>query len=272
MKFELGRENDPLIRRIESSVRSGRISHAYLIEGPVCLDKTAFAENFAKGILCPKRSGDHCGRCMICEKIEHDNHEDLIYISHPKSRQTIGIEQIRQMQTQINIKPNGPRYIVVIEESERMTEPAQNCLLKTLEEPPGDAVLMLLAENSQQLLPTIRSRCLKLRIEGSQENRDADMVRLAKQLLDQVLSGSPFYRIRKTMGDVLKDRQRALELIDCMEERCRELALAGDENGVPYRAEDISRCVDALESARVQMDKGMSPGYVVKRMLLSIGG
>ena len=272
MDFHLGSENDPLIRRIEHSIQSGRLSHAYLIEGPAHLDKPAFARSFAKGILCPEGRGDNCGRCPVCDKIDHENHEDLIYVRRLKTKQTVGIDLVREMQTQISIKPNGPRYIVIIEESDLMTEDAQNSLLKTLEEPPGGAILILLTENSERLLPTIRSRCVKYRLEGSQETRDEEVSRQANEILEQLLEGVPFYRIKKTLGDIGRDRSAAILLNDCMEERCRELILSRDGYGVPYPAAEITKCVDALEAARGQLAQGLTPAYVLKRLLLSVGG
>lgn len=272
MRFDLGSENTPLIGRIEKSVRSGRISHAVLVEGPSFLDKPAFARSLAKGILCSDSRGDNCGRCAICDKIDHDNHEDLVYIRPLPGKQSIGIDQIRMMQEQVAVKPNGERYIVIIEESGMMTEAAQNCLLKTLEEPPGGTVLMLLADNGEHLLPTIRSRCVRYRIEGSRDGTDEKILRTAEDLVDQLLDGSPFYRIRKTLGDGRRDRHQAVMLIDCMEERCRQLILAKNDNGIPYSSIEIGRCVDAMEEARAQLERGMTPAYVMKRMLLQARG
>ena len=272
MRFLVGTENETLIRRIENSIAEGRVSHAYIIEGPAYLDKPAFAREFAKGILCPDRRGENCGKCAICDKIDHDNHEDLLYVEREKAKQALGIGQIKQMQKQISIKPNGPRYVVFIEEADLMTEDAQNCLLKTLEEPPGGAVLILLSENSESLLPTIRSRCIKYRLEGSGEVREEDLSRRGSEVIGQLLDGVPFYRLRKSLGDISRDRQDAVALIDCMQERCRQLILSRDERGVPYSAEEIGRCVEALEEARRQLGRGLTPAYVLKRFLLSVGG
>ena len=176
------------------------------------------------------------------------------------------------MQKQISIKPNGLRYIVIIEEADLMTEDAQNCLLKTLEEPPGGAVLILLSENTESLLPTIRSRCIKYRLEGSGETRDEEVSRRGSEVIGQLLDGVPFYRLRKAMGEISRDRQDAAALIDCMQERCRVLILSRDENGVPYSAEEIGKCVETLEDARRQLAQGLTPAYVLKRFLLSVGG
>ena len=271
MIFHLDSENDPLIRRIGECVHNGTVSHACIVEGPVFIDKPAFARSFAKGILCPKQLGENCGECATCEKIDHDNHEDLIYVRKPSSRQTIGIGQIQQMQEQISIKPNGDRYVVIIEEGDLMTDEAQNCLLKTLEEPPGETVLLLLTDNSQRLLPTIRSRCIRYRIEG-RKTAEESLTELSETLLGMLLQRKPFYQTRRALGDKKWEKSRALELIDCMEERCREHVLSRDKRGVLSSPQEIGQCIDMLESAREQILRGMTPGYALKRVLLAMGG
>ena len=276
MIFRLSTENDPLIRHIENAVAADAVSHAYIIEGAAHLNKTEIAESFAKGILCPRRGepdcGENCGACPVCDKIDHGNHEDMIYVGRVKGKQTLGIDLIRQMQSQVAVKPNGERYIVIIEESELMTEEAQNCLLKTLEEPPGSSVLMLLTDNSERLLPTIRSRCVRYRIEGDASVSDEKLRQCAEELVEMSLSGAPFYKSRKVLGGLGRDRQQAAELIDCMEEQCRERILSRNDNGVPASPAEISAMIDALEAARMQLSRGLNPGSVLKRFLLTIGG
>lgn len=272
MNFQLGKENDPLIRRIENSISSGRISHAYLIESPSFVDKPAFAREFTKGILCPRQMGTGCGHCPICNKIDHGNHEDLIYVRKPVGKSSVGVDEIRLMQKRVNITPNGERYIVIIEDADLMTEPAQNCLLKTLEEPPGGAVIMLLTDNTEKFLPTIRSRCVKLRIEGSKETHEEELRAKAEGIIDEGLKSGSYYRMRKHLGKIGKDRQRAAVLIDCMEEYCRRLVLSRDGNGIPISPAAIERTVRALEEGRQQLSRGLNSEYVLKRLLLIIGG
>ncbi len=81
MKFKEQHENENLIKRLDFAVKNDNVSHAYIFEGSNCVDKKAFAESFVKGILCPDSNGENCGKCGICHKIEHGNHEDITYIS-----------------------------------------------------------------------------------------------------------------------------------------------------------------------------------------------
>lgn len=272
MMFHLGSENEHLVRRMQEVVASDTVSHAYIVEGPLPQERLQFAKSFAKGILCPKRTGDNCGECPICDKIDHGNHEDLVFVEREDGKMSLGIDMIRKMQTRIGVKPNGPRYIVIIEEGDLLTEIAQNSLLKTLEEPPAGAVLMLLTENTENFLPTIRSRCVYCRIEGAEEIREESLYQQADELIAMAAGGAPYYRMKKMLGGAASGKEEAIRLIDCMEERYRRQLLSRDEKGIPCSAERISVCVDALEKARRQLTSGMTTSYVMRRLLLIIGG
>ena len=142
-----------------SSLRSGRISHAYLFSGPGGSARRRAADAFARALLCERgpELGDACGECLSCRKVEHGNHPDLQAIGPDGA--SIKIEQIRELQKMFSYRSgsNG-RKVYIIDEADKMTVQASNSLLKFLEEPPAPAVAILLAENAQTLLPTIRSR------------------------------------------------------------------------------------------------------------------
>ena len=98
------------------------------------------------------------------------------------------------------------------------------------------------------------------------------MSRRAEEILDLLLSGSPFYQIRVRVNGLQRDRAGALELIDCMERQCRRRIVSRDDRGIPASPERIRRIVDGLEEARTLLEKGLTPGYVLKRVLLVNGG
>lgn len=146
-----------------------KISHAYIIHGEDESGKMMLAQAFAKAILCQqsflnKNEVNGCGICKSCLQIESNNHPDLIYVTHEKA--SIGVEDIRtQVNNDIMIKPYASsRKIYIMDDAEKMTEGAQNALLKTIEEPPAYAVVILLVNNMTALLPTIRSRCVQLNL------------------------------------------------------------------------------------------------------------
>ena len=271
MRFDLDPRNDRLIRRMEKAIQTGTVSHAYLIEGGEQVDKEAFARTFAKGILCPKALGENCGECPICDKIDHDNMEDLLTVRR-KTKTNLPIEYIRQMQAKLNVQPVGPRHIVIIADGDLMNEAAQNCLLKTLEEPPGQSVLMILSQNMEKLLPTIRSRCVKMHLEGSGIPADSETRQLAQELLDLLDEHAPYYRLKKAAEKAGKDRDSLMALLDDMEDLYRQRFGARSSSGVPLPPEDMERAVLAMEETRRKLDQGMTPRYLIKNMLLTIGG
>lgn len=149
------RQKDVLSRALEN----GRIAHAYLFHGPDGIGKRLIAVALAKAIVCDEQRG--CGNCIPCRKIDHQNHPDF-HILEPDGN-SIKIEQVRSVQRDLSLKPlESPRKICLIEEAELMTTAAANALLKTLEEPRGDTLLILLCAQPNRLLETIRSRCQSL--------------------------------------------------------------------------------------------------------------
>jgi DNA polymerase-3 subunit delta' len=121
------------------------------------------ADAFAKTLLCENSSHkDACDSCKSCLQAESKNHPDIRYITHDKS--SISVDDIReQLNNDIQIKPYGSEYkVYIVSDANKMTEQAQNALLKTIEEPPAYAVILLLTDNINALLPTIQSRCVTL--------------------------------------------------------------------------------------------------------------
>lgn len=144
---------------LNRALASGRLAHAYLFSGPDGIGKRLMAMALARAIVCKEQRG--CGNCLACRKIDHQNHPDL-HILEPDGK-AIKIEQIRGFQRELNLKPlESPRKICMIEQADVMTVGAANALLKTLEEPRGDTLLVLLSSQPNRLLETIRSRCQPL--------------------------------------------------------------------------------------------------------------
>ncbi|PKN11675.1 MAG: DNA polymerase III subunit delta' [Deltaproteobacteria bacterium HGW-Deltaproteobacteria-4] len=153
----LGHERQKtILKRAQSS---GRLAHAYLFEGPEGVGKRLVALALARSLFCATRNG--CGECPACRKVDHQNHPDLHIVEADGN--TIKIEQIRALQKELSFRPlEGERKICVIEAAEKMNTSSGNALLKTLEEPAGHALLILLTSRPDAVLPTIRSRCQRL--------------------------------------------------------------------------------------------------------------
>ena len=157
----LGHES--IIEYMKGAVRTGQISHAYLFSGPDKSGKRMLANAFAKALQCEEKGEVPCGKCRSCLQAEHFNHPDIIYVLHEKPN-TIRVNEIREqvVNKAAETPYSGPWKIFIIDEAEKMNENAQNALLKTLEEPPSFVVFMLLTENEEMLLETIRSRSMTL--------------------------------------------------------------------------------------------------------------
>lgn len=146
---------------LENILVNERVVHAYLFIGPEDAGKEETALAFARALLCfSPQAGRACGVCRDCRQAEHGNHPDL-HIIQPAGA-TIKIEQIRAVQKTALYRPyQGKRQVYLVKQAGAMTVQAASCFLKTLEEPPGEAVFILLATRLHTLLPTIRSRCQK---------------------------------------------------------------------------------------------------------------
>ena len=145
------------------AIELGKVSHAYVLEGERGSGKKTLAYAFAKALQCETGNTKACGTCPSCIQAENFNQPDIITVTHSKPN-VIGVDEIRdQFVSDVEIKPYGSRYkIYIVPEAELLTAQAQNAMLKTIEEPPEYAIIMLLTTNVGRFLPTILSRCVKL--------------------------------------------------------------------------------------------------------------
>jgi len=157
---------EQLKEHLQNVLKSGRVSHAYIINGEKCAGKEFIAGIFAMALQCESERNRPCGQCHSCRQALSKNQPDIIRVIHEKPN-TIGVDDIRvQVNQNIGIKPySSPYKIYIINEGEKMTPQAQNALLKTLEEPPSYGVILILTANVNALLPTIVSRCVVLNMK-----------------------------------------------------------------------------------------------------------
>ncbi|TYP00122.1 DNA polymerase III delta prime subunit [Geothermobacter ehrlichii] len=144
---------------LRRAIASGRLAHAYLFEGPEGVGKKLVALAVARAVYCHRKTG--CGTCSACRKVDHNNHPDLHMVEPAGAG--VKIDQIRELQRELAYRPlEGTKKICIIDQADTLNPAAGNALLKTLEEPPGEAMLILLASRPERLLTTIRSRCQRL--------------------------------------------------------------------------------------------------------------
>lgn len=145
-----------------AALANGRLHHAYLFLGPEGVGKHLVAVALAKALHCDETENDFCDRCVNCRRIAEGNHPDVRVIEPLSGKKEIGIQQIRDLERELNYRSfTGKRKIAVIDPATLLNLSSQNALLKTLEEPPQDSLIVLIAANEGGLLPTLRSRCLR---------------------------------------------------------------------------------------------------------------
>ena len=161
MAFEALLGNDRLKQNLRSSLEKKHISHFYLISGPEGSGKHTLAKLLAEAILC-EGSVKPCGSCVHCRKMRSGNHPDFITVEDPEHK-NVAVKIVRQIREDVFIRPNESAYKIYLFPQELGTE-GQNALLKILEEPPKHGVFILLADNPEKLLTTVRSRCTELKL------------------------------------------------------------------------------------------------------------
>ena len=175
MAFETLLGNDRLKKNLAESLARGHISHFYLISGPAGSGKHTLANLLAEDILC-EGSRKPCGSCVHCRKMRSGNHPDFITVEDPEHK-NVAVKIVRQIREDMFVRPNEAAYKIYLFPQELGIE-GQNALLKILEEPPAYGVFLLLTDNPDKLLPTVRSRCTELKLQALEEKTLRNQLRL----------------------------------------------------------------------------------------------
>ena len=163
MAFETLLGNDRLKQNLAESLAKNHISHFYLISGPKGSGKQTLATLLAQAILCQGKKKP-CGICESCRKIKNKNHPDFISVEDPEHK-NVAVKIVRAFREDVFIRPNESDYKVYLFPQDLGVE-GQNALLKILEEPPKYGIFLLLTDNPEKILPTVRSRCTELKMQA----------------------------------------------------------------------------------------------------------
>lgn len=155
--------HEDIVKHFKSSIELGKVSHAYILNGEKGVGKKTLAAVVSKSLQCECGGPDPCNSCKSCLQAESNNQPDIIWVNHEKPN-VISVDEIRtQILNDIDLKPYSSKYkIYIVPDAQMMNPQAQNALLKTLEEPPEYAIIMLLTTSVDKFLPTILSRCIVL--------------------------------------------------------------------------------------------------------------
>ncbi len=151
---------DNVANSFRNAILKKHLSHAYIFTGQKGVGKSLFAKEFSKLIFCKNKENDSCDICNNCKRIESNNNPDIHWIGLGKKDKFVKIENIREIQHYVRISPlESESKIFIIKQADKMTEEAANCLLKTLEEPSPNTIIILIANSLTPIKDTIRSRC-----------------------------------------------------------------------------------------------------------------
>jgi DNA polymerase III subunit delta' len=208
--------HDRTIEIFRRSLRAGKMAHAYIFEGQEGTGRRKTALALVQALFCQQLPDDACGLCPSCRKVAAGNHGDIHFVEPLPDKRDISISQLRDIQRELSLRPyEAPRKACIMEPADRMNTNSANSFLKTLEEPPGNAIIILLTENADILLPTIRSRCQLVRFSPLSpehvclilEHQGTD--RTAASLLAQMSDGS----VQKAIGldnEALSERRESI--------------------------------------------------------------
>lgn len=221
---------------------------------------------------------DACGTCAQCVRIARGTHPDVLAIS-PSDNRAIKIDQVRDAVDRSGYRPfEGRRRVVVIDDADALVPAAQNALLKTLEEPPASSVFVLLTSRPDMLLPTVRSRCIRLTFtHGTRHEIDAGAREVARRVLAHAATGSDAKRLdgakellTKTGGTAAGDREQVALHLKAMASLLRDVAAIGARADAAVLANgDIKPALDRLASAYPR-DRGVAAYAAIDRALEAI--
>ena len=219
--------------KLLSEIASGKLSHAYLIEGGEGCGKTYFARFAAAAVLC---TGDKppCGKCPSCVKALAGSHPDLFYFS-PDKKASMGVETVRDIKKSLFFMPNdGDRKVYIIDDAQKMTVQAQNALLKFIEEPPASVLFFIVADKKESLLPTVVSRTRIISLAPS-DNADirrflmSESKKSGGEQIDEAINmaeGSPGKALKLLCRDFSRQRQLCLDFMPVLVSTSKSDAMA----------------------------------------------
>jgi len=230
--------NDKIKQELSNSVKSNKYSHSYLFVGTPGIGKKLIAREFAKMILC-EANEKYCNKCKSCLEFDSGNNPDFNEITPEGAN--VKIDQIRQMQSKVSEAPIiSQKKVYIIDDADLMTKEAQNCLLKTLEEPPEFVTIILIGSNESNFLSTIKSRCITIKFESLNTIEISDY--LKNNFPDENISGNIIEASNGSIGKalILKDKQDLYQSIDTIFNNIEYLDLIDTLNKaeIIYKSQD----------------------------------
>ena len=245
------RDQEVALRLLRNMLARGRVPNGLLFWGPGGVGKRMAAMEFAKAINCKESTADACDACLSCRKIQNANHPDVAFIAPMKKARIIDKDAIENMNEMASLRPFESQWrVFIIQEAERIGIAAQNKFLKTLEEPAGKSVFILISEKPDQLLPTIRSRCQRVRFGSLRPQTVKELLLqvrdLPEDLADSIAAVSQG-QMSRALDLVDSDKRPiVLDIVEKLAAGTDPLAVAEDFAGV--LADTRSQIEDAVKA------------------------
>lgn len=273
---------DRQIRMIQSALRSGNISHAYLFSGSEGTGKCLTALSFAKALNCLSLGDDSCNQCNSCKKFNNGNFPDIIQVEPIDG--SIKIETIRELQKKVSLRPYEGRFkVVLIKGVEDMTIAAANSFLKTLEEPTESTVFILISNNYHLLLPTIISRCQRIHFNLIPVEiikkvliQNSSMRPEEAHLIASYSQGCLGKAMEMDINDVIKKRDSILDFMKNISFEQMDLVFkkskvwAGDNEAVEDILTTILNIIRDLTILKISINNKLITNWDVKDILMSL--
>ena len=226
-----------LSENLEKIIKSGRIPHAFLIEGSSPQKRLETAKYIAKGIVCVADEKP-CDNCQQCKTVNIDSNPDVTFVEPEKDKKTVSVDMIRQLRSEAIVLPYAAeRRVFIIKDALQLNEQGQNALLKILEEPPETVVFIILVDSKASLLPTVVSRCSIFLL--SDDEASSDDISLDSREFLSLLFENKEYEMLLWARKYEKDRTKAKAFLDAIKDEClRQLKSGGTSM---YRLKVLSK-------------------------------
>lgn len=267
--------NERLKDQLSRQERGRGLSHAYIISGPAGSGRHTLARQLAAAMLCAGSGEKPCGKCGPCLKVRKGAHPDVSTVTGPEEGKPITVDRVRLLRADAYIRPNeGERKVYLLEGADRMNAPAQNAMLKLLEEGPPYAAFLLIAGNAGGLLRTVRSRCEELALTpaGEPVSGETDQERRAlAEKLTASLEKAGELELLETAAPVLDVKRSREELAALLDELADQLAARAARGGDRRRLLRAAELVKTLRgAAMLNVNSGQIAGWLCAGMFTTM--
>ena len=269
--------NDKIKEMLYKSVKDKKTSHSYLFVGIEGIGKKEIAKEFAKMLLCIS-DNKYCNTCKSCIEFDSNNNPDFLYIE-PEGN-SVKIEQIRYIQRKIQEKPIiSNKKVYIINDADKMTTEAQNCLLKTLEEPPEYSTIILIGSNENMFLSTIKSRCMIIHFSKIEDEKIRKYLEEKYELKDISTNMLEIFQGSIGKAILLKDKKEQYEKIELIIKSISQKSIIDILNmsEILYKSKEeifdileYIKCINSVEETKTRLKQNANYDMSIDNMLFNM--